>query len=148
MNIIDLIIALETLLSDYGGNVELYVPKNWKGFSLDRDKEFIMNFEDVLDLNGKFHNLQNGSGGDEYIVEQYTGLKDKNGKEIYEGDIVKLKWICNLLQQPEGGIIGSVDCCQGVYRIKKYTMLGNYVDGNNEIIGNINENPELLKNMN
>jgi len=43
----------------------------------------------VLTLNGEFFNLQNGSGRDEYIVQQFTELYDKNKKPIYEGDRVR-----------------------------------------------------------
>ena len=42
----------------------------------------------VLDLNGRFHNLQNGSGGDEYVVQQWTGFVDAKGKDVYEGDFL------------------------------------------------------------
>ena len=43
----------------------------------------------IIDLNGRFHNLQNGSGGDDYVVQQYTSLKDKNDVPICEGDLIR-----------------------------------------------------------
>ena len=67
------------------------------------------------------------------IVEFPTGLKDKNGKEICEGDIVKT---CS---------IGTwaVEGRRGCFFVGKYALYGHNDYG--EVIGNIHENPELLK---
>lgn len=92
----------------------------------------------------------------EYVIEQYTGLKDENGKEICEGDIVRYVsegegiylavikrkdedkelsyWLTGFVYEP----FATVD--EEELTEEEYESLGGM-----EIIGNINENPELLK---
>jgi len=105
---------------------------------------------------------------DKYILMQYTGLKDKNGKEIYEGDIVKWKTAeqktpddyfdeLGYVNYFDGGFLaGSNNLTrwntdQGLLVINRYRFPGSIVSGDLfyqnwdiEIIGNIYENPELI----
>jgi uncharacterized phage protein (TIGR01671 family) len=70
-------------------------------------------------------------------VGQYTGLHDKNVKEIYEGDILRFT------HEREDFI--NTDARIAVEIPKIYYMIDNPYNHSFEVIGNIYENPELLK---
>lgn len=106
-------------------------------------------WEYVMDYNPTLHV---GSGYSVYINEaiveekekiimQYTGLKDKNRKEIYEGDIVH-----------KGGILGTIVWTNeyqalGFYLKSEdalYDVVAPYYTWDLEVVGNVYENPDLI----
>jgi len=77
-----------------------------------------------------------------FVFEQYTGLKDGNGKEIYEGDLLK----------DENGRIRIAVFAYGAFKVMwnndNPTQLNLYpLNKHWEVIGNIHENPELMENV-
>lgn len=73
-------------------------------------------------------------------VMQYTGIKDKNGKEIYEGDIVDEKYEGKFLRPREV----KWDAEGAMWDMPRL-LGGDEVCDEIEVIGNVYENPDLLK---
>jgi uncharacterized phage protein (TIGR01671 family) len=122
----------------------------------------------IVAKNGFIDAIQN-----EHILMQYTGLKDKNGKEIFEGDLVvgsktwcdgylskKYPKIINVICEIrfDGGKFYSHELCatkehkeayeNNTYRERNYTLepfpTTKTVNNRLEVIGNIYESPELI----
>lgn len=83
---------------------------------------------------------------EQYIIEQYTGLKDKNGQSIYEGDIVRTGK--DNIGDPEQ-MIGQVIMREGSWLIeneKKQEAIDLFSEiTSREVIGNIFEDKQLLE---
>jgi len=94
----------------------------------------------------KMAKVKNGFGwfvtGHSGKLMQYTGLKDRNGKEIYEGDIVTWGYGPSIVRLAEL----EEDDEEG-YPVKRtgWIVEDCFIDCNCTIIGNIYENPELIK---
>ena len=71
-----------------------------------------------------------------YELEQYTGLKDQNGKEIYEGDIIESTWNGDKAEVVWNDVEGEWEHYADFNTHSKYS--------GSVVIGNIHESPELL----
>lgn len=126
---------------------------NQTNTDINKDKLDKLEFEATLDMNSVFEKIKELN---HLILMQYTGLLDKNGKEIYEGDILKGSHYRNEINE-------HVYCED--YIVKYNNEIASFIlessiisgdvyfsNGTNttesealEIIGNIYSNPELLK---
>ncbi len=135
--------AWQTNVGDYDKITKKFTPK----------PHYFYGENVIVNGNGQLLSIESGwdiQGVEEstdYVLEQYTGLKDKNGKEIWEGDILRWKHYYEITGE-------DIETTAKVYWEEKdasfvvgdwFESLGHLVDEDKvEVIGNIHENPEVL----
>lgn len=110
-------------------------------------KEIIGKFSNgYISVPLKFEDKRNG---EDVILMQSTGLRDKKGKGIFEGDIVQFE-DCSEMSDSLYINTGIIEWCQGGFHVtnRDSVLMGDLLDGDVldvKIIGNIYENKDILE---
>jgi len=112
-------VIVDNILEVIVDNIDMGLPVNITGWGCDGD---------------------NMGNRDRFVWLQYTGLHDKNEKEIFEGDLVRAGVLAKVIFENGCFVLEKEGFPKGVtvYDIKKMIDI--------EVVGNIYENPELLTN--
>ena len=114
----------------------------------DVEKKYFIFEPDLISADGTARAYAYGeSGADEYYdtvtLNQCTGLKDRNGILIYEGDIVKIFHVSGRMQGKYFFDVVEWNDLRCRFDTENYGIMND--DDVYEVIGNIYENPELLE---
>ena len=116
--------------------------------------EYLISLDDNGDIKTFIQDLNDDgniylySDQNNFVIEQFTGIQDKNGKDIYEGDIVTWGYANCAVEFGELDIT-SEDCIER-YMYGRKTGKSNIdcaddsIDNKCEVIGNIHQNKELI----
>nr|DAI48678.1 MAG TPA: YopX protein [Caudoviricetes sp.] len=94
----------------------------------------------IVERTGHLLNIRHDKFNDIELM-QYTGLKDKNNKEIYDGDII-------FLHGSKYKVIFKTEGARFVLRNNEFELEITFINNNNkrmEVLGNVYENPELME---
>ena len=120
-----------------------------EGFCVNISNKHLYIFTGKLDISNGYLDLEKYSVGPKTLC-QYTGLTDKNGNKIWENDAVRYE--DDLVNMVKVDLIGWNET-HAAFTIladekgnMKYYYIDEFIASNFEVIGNIFDNPELMKN--